>query len=336
MILNIDKIYLHWSATPYTFTQAGSYHTVVQGDGKIVRLTGYDQPTAHTYRRNSNSVGIACACMGGVAFKDFPPTAIQVENMCREAAALALRLGWKPEDIGDLPNVNRVLTHAEAAANRDFPETLARLGTGVTDSIAISKGLPHNNYGPSGWPDKWPTGTFERHDFFQVKESDPKGLGGDILRQMIRKFMVTSEPSPLDAASKCKVYLNDQAIATGFILSDNRCYIRLLDLIEPLDIELGKVQSGENRFINLLSNRFQPKFLADSPLILGFPTVDIYLNRPIDTSGIPIGDARNPIKPFMGGILINGSTYILLGDFCAELGIPSAFDSTDKSIRLRP
>jgi hypothetical protein len=169
MALNINKIYLHWSATPYNFTNPGAYHTVVQGNGKIVRLTGYDQQTAHTYRRNSDSVGIACACMGGIEWKDFPPTTIQVENMCREAAALAVSLGWKPKDINDLPNVNRILTHAEAAANRDFPETLARFGTGVKDGDAISKGLPHNNYGPSGWSDGWPTGTLSGRISFRLK-----------------------------------------------------------------------------------------------------------------------------------------------------------------------
>ena len=334
MSLNINKIYLHWSATSYDFTKPGAYHTVVQGDGRIVRLTGYDQQTGHTYRRNSDAAGIACACMGGVEWQDFPPTAIQVENMCREAAALAVSLGWKPEDISDLPNLDRILTHAEAAANRDFPETLARFGTGVSDGDAISKGLPHNNYGPSGWPDGWPTGTFERQDFFQVKKSDPKGSGGDTLRQMIRKFMVSSDPSPLEGTVKSKIFLNDQEIATGLILADNRCYIKLLDLIEPLGIALGKVQGGSQRFINLVSDRVQPKFLADSPLVLGFPTVDIYLNRPIDASGIPVGDPRNPINPFMGGVLIQGSTYVLISDFCSELGIPCTFNAADKSLRL--
>jgi len=151
---------------------------------------------------------------------------------------------------------------------------------------------------------------------------------------MIRKFMVSSDASPLDGAAKCKIFLNDEEMATGLILSDNRCYIKLLDLIKPLGIELGKVQGGSKRFINLISDQFQPKFLADSPLVLGFPTVDIYLNRPIDSSGIPIGDARNPINPFMGGILIKGSTYVLISDFCSELGIPCTFNSGDKSLRL--
>jgi N-acetylmuramoyl-L-alanine amidase len=338
MTLNIHKIYLHWSATSYTFPPPGSsespYHTVVQGDGTIRRIAGYDQTKGHTFQRNSNAAGIACACMGGVTWVDFPPTAIQIENMCREAAALARSLGWKPEEIGDLPNVNRILTHAEAAANRDFPETLARLGTGVSPKRAIELGLPHDNYGPSGWPDKWPSGTFERSDFFKIQKSDPDGSGGDILRQMIRKYMDTSEPSPLDNTASNKIFLNGDEIASGFILSDNRCYVKLIDLINPLGIELGNVQSGTERFINLLSDRFSPKFIADSPLVLGFPSIDIYLNRPIDTFGNPVGDFNKPIKPFIGGVLINASTYVLIADFCDELGIKSKFDSSSKSIQI--
>lgn len=332
----IDKIYLHWSATSYTFTKPNSYHTIVQGDGRIIRLAGYEQFVSHTFKRSSNSAGIACACMGGIPWKDFPPTPEQIENMCREAAALAIRLGWKPEDIGDLPGVNRILTHAEAAANRDFPEISARLATGVSHKAAVKRGLPHDNYGPSGWSDGWPRGTVERWDLFQLKESDPKGSGGDTLRKMIRKFMVeTVTKSPLSNSEECKILLDGKNISTGFFLNDKRCYVKLLDLLKPFDIELGKVQGGDERFINLISDKFEPKFLSDSPLIQGIPTVDIYLNRPIDTSGNPVGDILNPIRPFMGGVLLGQSTFIPLAEFCSELGI-SFTPNTDgiNSIRL--
>ena len=338
--MDINKIYLHWSATSYDFTKEGAYHTVVQGDGRVMRLTGYDQQTAHTFRRNSDSVGIACACMGGLPWDDFPPTAIQIENMCREAANLANELGWKASDIGDLTNgsnsVNRILTHAEAAANRDFPQKLVARGTGVSDDEAITLGLPHNNYGPNNWLDGWSSGTFERWDFFKVTKNDLNGSGGNTLRKMIREFMdatPTSTP-PTSSGSDCAIFLNDVKIATGSLLSDNRCYVKLLDLLSPFDIELGKVQGGGNRFINLLSDKFNPKFLADSPLISGFPTVDIFLNRPIDSDGIPVGDARTPIQPFMGGILINGSTHVLIAEFCNELGISLTFNASVPAIRL--
>jgi hypothetical protein len=337
----INKIYLHWSATPYDFTKAGSYHTVVQGDGRVMRLTSYDQLTAHTFRRNSNAVGIACACMGGVPWDDFPPTAIQVENMCREAADLAKKLGWKASDINDLTNgtnsVNRILTHAEAAANRDFPQSLVRRGTNVSDEDAIAFGLPHNNYGPSGWLDGWSSGTFERWDFFKVKRSDLNGSGGNILRNMIRGFMgaTPSATPPTSSGKACAIFLNTVKISTGSLLSDGRCYVKVLDLLSPFNIELGKVQGGEERFINLISDRFKPKFLADSPLISGFQTVDIFLNRPVDSEGEPVGDARTPIRPFIGGILIDGSTHVLIADFCSELGISLTFDVSAPAVRLK-
>ncbi len=336
----INKIYLHWSATGYNFTQAGLYHTIVQGDGRIIRLTSYDQLSAHTFKRNSNAVGIACACMGGVPFQDFPPTPIQVENMCREAAELAKKLGWKASDIRDLTrdgvnSVNRILTHAEAAANRDFPKSLVDRGTGVSDGEAIALGLPHNNYGPSSWFDGWSSGTFERWDFFKVKSTDENGSGGNILRNKIRGFMGTPAIAPPTASgTDCEIFLNNNKIATGSLLSDGRCYVKLLDLLSPFNIELGRVQGGEDGFINLISDKFRPKFLTDSPLISGFPTVDVFLNRPIDSDGNPVGDARNPIQPFIGGILIGGSTHVLIADFCSELGISLTFDANVPAVRL--
>ena len=59
-------IYLHWSATPYTWVRSGVYHTIVAGDGHLHRLHSYTMDlNAHTWRRNSNAVAISCACMGG-------------------------------------------------------------------------------------------------------------------------------------------------------------------------------------------------------------------------------------------------------------------------------
>jgi hypothetical protein len=330
----IEKIYLHWTAGSYNSVPNDAYHTVIKGTGEIIRVVGYDQTMNHTYRRNTNSAGLSCACMGGKVWDDFPPTQKQVENMCRETAELAKKLGWKASDITDLPNVSRVMTHAEAASNRDFDETLVRLGTGVSEKRARELGLPHDNYGP-GWHDGWPRGIIERIDFWQVKKSDTGGLGGDILRSMIRQFMGTpTGSSPLVISDPCEIFLNGTKIADGHILSDNRLYVKLVDIISPLGIKLGKVHGGDERFINLLSDKFTPKFLADSPLVPGFPTVDIYLNRPVDSSGIPVGIFTSPIQPFMGGILIDQSTYILINDFCNELDIQASFQSSDKSYRM--
>lgn len=334
----IEKIYLHWTAGSYTFVprdiSGNAYHTVVKGNGDVIRVAGYDQRLNHTFKRNTESVGISCACMGGKGFAEIPPTTLQVENMCREVANLASKLGWKPGDIKDLPDVSRVMTHAEAGSNRDFDETLARLATGVSDQRARQLGLPHNNYGPS-WHDGWPRGFVERIDFWQVKSSDTGGKGGDILRAMIRGMMgETQAPSPIADSTPSDILLNGTKIAQGRILGDGRLYVKLTDIIGPLGIKLGKVQGGDQRFINLISDNYRPKFIADSPLVQGFNTVDIYLNRPVDSAGLPVGAFSQPVEPFMGGILIDKSTFILITDFCRELEISSQFKADDKSFHL--
>lgn len=333
----IEKIYLHWTAGSYDSVPRGSrgYHTVVKGNGDIIRVVGYDQRHNHTSRRNTDSVGLACACMGGQGFVDVPPTQKQVENMCRETARLALSLGWTAADITDLPNVSRVLTHAEAASNRDFGDTILSTGVGISLNAAIARGLPHDNYGPS-WPAaNLPRGTVERIDFYQVKPSDPKGSGGDILRGLIRQFMgAGSEPNPLPSGQPSEIFLNGSQIATGVILPDRRLYVKLTDIISPLGINLGRVHGGDERFINLRSESFTPKFLADSPILPGFPTVDIYLNRPVDNTGLPVGEFTRPVEPFMGGLLIDQSTWILVSDFCNELDIQGIFQSSDQSFQM--
>jgi hypothetical protein len=84
-------IYLHWSATPYTWVRSGLYHTIVAGDGHLHRLHSYTiDLNAHTWRRNSNAVAISCACMRGRPDPwTMPPTEAQIEAMCREVAGLA-------------------------------------------------------------------------------------------------------------------------------------------------------------------------------------------------------------------------------------------------------
>lgn len=337
MSQTINKIYLHWTGTNYNWCVPGYYHTIILGNGKVRRLTGYDQTLkTHTYARNSNSVSICCSCMGGTAWQDFPPTEAQITAMCKEAANLAQRLGWKPSDI----NISRVLTHAEAAANRDFSIDLARRGSGVSLEVARRRGLPHDNYGPQRWHDGWPGGVADRWDWWQIKASDQGGVGGDILRRRIREFMQeTADPEitrieRTPASGECKVFFNDKQICTGYLLSDNRCYVRLLDLITPLNIEIGKVRGGSVRYINLFSEDFIPKYLADSPIINGFLTVDIYMNRPEDREGNPVDDRDFPSQPFMQGIILRGSTHILVADFCNELGVKFAFRSQDRSIRV--
>ncbi|MEX1317164.1 MAG: N-acetylmuramoyl-L-alanine amidase [Synechococcaceae cyanobacterium] len=159
-------IYLHWAATPYSWVRSGVYHTIIGGDGTLHRLHAYsvDLP-AHTWRRNSNAVALSCACMGGRPDPwTIPPTEPQLEALCREAAAIARSWGWDAADI----TIQRVMTHAEAAANRD--------GRWM-----------HENYGPVIWG-----GTGERWDFLQLSKSGPPD-GGDVLRERIRRFLLEPE-----------------------------------------------------------------------------------------------------------------------------------------------
>jgi len=158
---NLNKqIYLHWTAGGYNY-KGGPYHATVQGDGKIYRHLPYSARTGHTYNRNSGNVGLSVASMGGTPWKSYPPKDSQIDAMMLEAANIAKKWGWKPEDV----NLKRVMTHAEAGSNKD------------------GRNL-HENYGPTMWG-----GTGERWDWLQLKKSDKPGTGGDKLRQKMKKFM---------------------------------------------------------------------------------------------------------------------------------------------------
>ena len=332
----VEKIYLHWSATDYDWAVSGHYHTVITGDGIVKRLTGYGQSMrTHTYARNSNSISLCCACMGGTVWQDYPPTDRQINSMCQEVASISLDLGWSPGDI----TVKRVLTHAEAASNRDFKLEQASLATGVSFDQARRYGLPHDNYGPSSWHDGWPGGTSERWDFWQLKESDPGGVGGDLLREKIKECMRSPEtddikiPS-LETDNKCKIYWQNNLVATGLLLPDDRCYVRLLDITPVFDIrwKLGKKRNE----IDLFSQHYTPHYLTDAPIIASLPTVDIFLNRPVDANNNAVVDEEYPVRPFMRGAIINQSTHVILADFCWEIGLSLKHDSDRKRIDLYP
>lgn len=189
----LTKIYLHWTATPYDWKQPNHYHIVITKD-EVVRLHQNNQKLSHTFGRNTNSIGIAVACMGGRGWKDYPPTPGQIEKLCATTAQVATRLGYKLEDI----NIKNIMTHAEAAANRDFPIHLARKVSGRRpmssvqanefDQEAKALGMPHANYGPQIWHDNWPGGYAERWDLAQLKPTDKMGIGGFRLRERIQQL----------------------------------------------------------------------------------------------------------------------------------------------------
>ena len=121
---------------------------------QVHRVHAYDVDLpAHTWRRNTDSVALAVACMGGMPDPwTQAPSPLQLSSLCQEAASLARSLGWGAEEI----TLQRVMTHAEAAANRDG-RTL------------------HDNYGPVSWG-----GTGERWDLLQLYRDGPLD-GGDRL-----------------------------------------------------------------------------------------------------------------------------------------------------------
>ena len=186
-----NKMYLHWSATGYEWREPGHYHTVVTGDGVIHRLTDYHTPLYEaTFGRNTGSISLALACMGpdGGTWAH-APTEQQIDALCRECAVVALGLGWK---IGELQD--KIMTHAEAAACRDYPRDLVaqfseKSPSSSWDHAAQAAGLPHANYGPSSWVDGWPGGDVFRWDLWMLRESDKGGAGGHELRLRIQAWM---------------------------------------------------------------------------------------------------------------------------------------------------
>ena len=158
------KIYLHWNAGSPSSAPT-NYHTSILGSGEIRRVTPYNNDRVpHTYRRNSNAIGISVSGMAGASPNNFGSYAIkplQYQKMAEEVAQVAKSMGWTSGNI----NINNVMTHAEAGSNKD--------GT-----------RPHDNYGPRAWG-----GTGERWDLLKLYQGDRDGTGGDKIRGMIKQKM---------------------------------------------------------------------------------------------------------------------------------------------------
>jgi hypothetical protein len=152
-------LYLHWTAGGYN-SVVGPYHTVFTGDGKKHRLVDYDRTSGHTEGRNSNSIGLSLASMGGGSNENNmaqAPTEAQIDAMATEAATIGKGMGWTTGDI----NIRNVMTHGEAGSNLD--------GRNATD-----------NYGPSVWG-----GTGERWDLDKLRSGQKIGDGGPEMRSRI-------------------------------------------------------------------------------------------------------------------------------------------------------
>lgn len=146
------KLYLHWTAGSYD-QLFDEYHVSITGDGRVwVSTDNLAEVKAATYRRNTGSVAIAlCCALDAVGENDLgpcPPTEPQINAMAQVVCVLA--------DALDLTiDLQRVMTHAEAADNKDGEWC-------------------HESYGPDS--------TVERWDLLVVHEGDERWSGGDVIR----------------------------------------------------------------------------------------------------------------------------------------------------------
>ena len=154
------KIYLHWSAGRYN-SKFEDYHVNIDVNGNIFLSTDdLSEILAHTYRRNTGSVGVSLCCAYGATSSDlgdYAPTAEQIETMSRVGCVLA--------DALDLTiDKKRILTHGEAADNED----------GI---------WCHEEYGPKSTCERWDLeylGTDESPRFNPWATDGSRG--GDVLR----------------------------------------------------------------------------------------------------------------------------------------------------------
>lgn len=153
------KIYLHWSAGHYN-TVFDDYHVNITGDGTMYVTGNLSDLKAHTYHRNTGSVGISLCCAYGATtdnLGDEPPTVAQIEAMAQAIEAIADGL-WLTIDM------EHVMTHGEAADN--------------VDGIYASE-----PYGPQTTTERWDLqllGTAESP--YYTTNYDDEHTGGNVLR----------------------------------------------------------------------------------------------------------------------------------------------------------
>jgi hypothetical protein len=281
-------IYLHWAATDYTWVRSGLYHSIISGDGRVRRLHSYavDLP-AHTWRRNTNAVALSCACMGGRPDPwSIPPTPQQLEALCQEAAAVARGWGWGPADI----TIQQVMTHAEAAANRDGR-------------------APHDNYGPVIWG-----GTGERWDLLQLEKGGPP-TGGDQLRQRIRAIL-QGEPAEgaeprLNFVRASAITARGEPLATQ-IDAHGSSWALAAELLERY--ELAYEWDARRRRILVGALDVVPLYADDAvQASVGWPLFEITLQQ-----------ASAPV--ILRGILKEGRAWCRVLEFAEEFQISASFE----------
>ena len=151
--LNRDvKIYVHWTAGRYN-QLFDDYHINITGDGRVYITNDLTETKNATFMRNTGSIAIGLCCALDAQNSDdldYPPTDAQMNAVAQVICVLA--------DALDLTiDLQRVMTHAEAAHNSDGMHT-------------------HADYGPySGDLDT-------RWDLLVVEQGAEDWSGGDYIR----------------------------------------------------------------------------------------------------------------------------------------------------------
>lgn len=146
------KLYIHWTVSRYDQT-FDDYHVNITGDGRVfVSTDNLAEVKSATYMRNTGSIAITlCCALGAEGPNDlgpYPPTESQINAAAQVICVLA--------DALDLTiDIDRVMTHAEAADNLDGLNT-------------------HEDYGPNSTCEKW--------DLWVLREGEEPGTGGNQLR----------------------------------------------------------------------------------------------------------------------------------------------------------
>jgi hypothetical protein len=248
--------------------------------------------TQHTYKRNSNSIALACACMGGSDPWLTPPQPIQLEAMCKEAARIVRVWGWKVSDI----TISNILTHAEAASNRDGR-------------------IMHENYGPVAWG-----GDGQRWDLMCLTRGGNDD-GGDVLRGMISNSFLdleagngTTHLSPDHPLHGSRAGTMTARGTTLNVLIDAKgiTWAKAGDLLRIYDLPF--IWDSEKRRILIGSATISPRYVEDQvSTISGIPTFEMTLQG---------GFA--PV--ILVGVIQDSKAYCRVLEFADELGISTTFN----------
>lgn len=136
---NKRMAYVHWSAGSFTQTFPAYHKTVVFRKGKAYVHHEHDLDTdsdGHTYHRNTGSFAVSVACMAGGSTQDLGPCQPRVEQLQELVRFLAEACISKRIPVGN------IMTHAEAADNRDYRSP-------------VSPDAPHEPYGPTFGCERW-------------------------------------------------------------------------------------------------------------------------------------------------------------------------------------